>query len=69
MYSTGLMQYHGFFASSAFTLAFKFVPTREHFVTSIGAGTAQNIEQQMREFVDTFSPLLQEIHAFFVSRA
>lgn len=63
-YSSTLMRFHGFIVSSAFTLAFKFVPSREVFLESLGGGQAVN--QQLAEFVNTWAPILQEVHQFMV---
>ncbi|GLC37748.1 hypothetical protein PLESTB_001472800 [Pleodorina starrii] len=61
-YSATLMQFHGFFASSAFSLAFKFVPSREQFLSKVGEGATVMIE--MKLLVDSFSEVLAEIHKF-----
>ncbi|KXZ52876.1 hypothetical protein GPECTOR_8g257 [Gonium pectorale] len=61
-YSTTLMQFHGFFASSAFTLAFKFVPSREQFMSSVGGGP--EVMAELLAFVNAFSEVLAEIHTF-----
>ncbi|GIL65848.1 hypothetical protein Vafri_19494 [Volvox africanus] len=61
-YGMTLMRYHGFFASSAFSLAFKFVPSREQFFANVGRGPEVMVE--LKAFVDGFSPVLAEIHKF-----
>uniref|UniRef100_A0A7S3QL51 Glycolipid transfer protein domain-containing protein n=2 Tax=Dunaliella tertiolecta TaxID=3047 RepID=A0A7S3QL51_DUNTE len=66
VYRETLMQYHGFMVSSAFTLAFKFVPTREQFVASLDTSEHDNLDQQVKDFVEAFGPLLKEIHGFMV---
>mmetsp|Transcript_34819 Transcript_34819/g.88233 ORF Transcript_34819/g.88233 Transcript_34819/m.88233 type:complete len:203 (-) Transcript_34819:477-1085(-) len=65
-YSSTLMQYHGFMVSSAFTLAFKWVPYREVFLESLGGGPG--VEGRITAFVDAFSPLLAEVHAFLAEQ-
>jgi len=65
-YKATLMQFHGYISSTAFTLAFNFVPTREYFVDSIGSGSAEETSKQMLEFVAAFAPVLQEVHQFLV---
>jgi len=47
-------------------LAFKFVPTREHFVASLDLGEHDKLDQQVYEYVAAFGPLLKEIHEFMV---
>ncbi|EFJ40822.1 Ca2+/H+ antiporter, cation antiporter, membrane protein [Volvox carteri f. nagariensis] len=61
-YSQTLMQYHGFFTSSAFSLAFKFVPSREQFMSKVGEGP--DVMSELKAFVDGFSEILAEIHKF-----
>ncbi|GIM06574.1 hypothetical protein Vretimale_10798 [Volvox reticuliferus] len=61
-YAMTLMQYHGFFASSAFSLAFKFAPSREQFLSSVGQGP--EVMEELKAFVDGFYPVLAEIHKF-----
>ncbi|GLI60579.1 hypothetical protein VaNZ11_002696 [Volvox africanus] len=61
-YGMTLMRYHGFFASSAFSLAFKFVPSREQFLSNVGRGPEVMVE--LKAFIDGFSPVLAEIHKF-----
>jgi len=58
------MQFHGFFASNAFYLAFKFVPTRESFVESLGVSQGANVTGEIDAFVAAFKPILSEVHDF-----
>lgn len=49
-------------------VAFHFVPTRETFMEKV-AGTNDPVAlQQMRSFIDNFSPLLAQVHQILVSR-
>lgn len=61
-YRSTLMQFHGFFVSSAFTLAFKFVPSREAFLANLGDGPG--LMAEMKAFIDAFSEVLAEVHKF-----
>jgi len=63
-YAETLMQFHGFFASNAFYLAFKFVPTRESFVESLGVSQGANVTGEIDAFVAAFKPILSEVHDF-----
>lgn len=61
-YAATLMQYHGFFASTAFTLAFKFVPSRETFIEALG--DSPTLYDDMKAFADAFGEVLAEVHKF-----
>ncbi|KAG2499068.1 hypothetical protein HYH03_003251 [Edaphochlamys debaryana] len=61
-YRSTLMNFHGFFASSAFVLAFKFVPSREAFMASVDGGP--EVMQELEDFVNGFGKVLAEIHAW-----
>ncbi|KAG2439185.1 hypothetical protein HXX76_004549 [Chlamydomonas incerta] len=66
-YRATLMQFHGFFVSNAFWLAFKFVPSREEFLASVG-GSGPQVMGEMSAFVDGFSAILEEIHKWMVEQ-
>ncbi|PNW75260.1 hypothetical protein CHLRE_12g519450v5 [Chlamydomonas reinhardtii] len=66
-YRATLMQFHGFFVSNAFWLAFKFVPSREEFLTNVG-GSGPEVMGEMAAFVDGFSALLEEVHKWMVEQ-
>lgn len=55
------------FSPATMQLAFKFVPTREQFVASLDTSEHDNLDQQVKAFVEAFGPLLKEIHEFMVS--
>ncbi|KAM7466538.1 hypothetical protein LguiB_014100 [Lonicera macranthoides] len=61
-YSKTLKKWHGWLASSSFTVAIKLVPDRKKLMEVIG-GEA-NIQEDMGKFCTTFSPTLAEIHKF-----
>ncbi|GAX82505.1 hypothetical protein CEUSTIGMA_g9932.t1 [Chlamydomonas eustigma] len=65
-YTETLLKFHGFVASSAFYLAFKFLPTREYVITSMGASPGANVQSELDAFVTSFTPILTEIHMFLV---
>jgi Ca2+:H+ antiporter len=64
-YHATLHRWHGWLASSAFAVAFAFVPHRGPFLDRIAGGkfTAAT-EAEMRQFVDVFGGMLGEVHAF-----
>lgn len=64
-YSKTLKKWHGWLASSSFTVAMKLAPDRKKFMEVIG-GTG-DINADMEKFCATFSPLLQENHKFLAS--
>ncbi|MEW5317892.1 MAG: hypothetical protein WDW38_009154 [Sanguina aurantia] len=61
-YALTLQRFHGFIASTAFSLAFNFVPTREDFEQSLGSDARSG----MAEFTTGFGPVLAEIQAFMI---
>lgn len=61
-YAKSLKKWHGWLASSSFTVAIKLAPERKKFMELIG-GTG-DIDPDMEKFCTTFSPILQEIHKF-----
>mmetsp|Transcript_26631 Transcript_26631/g.42672 ORF Transcript_26631/g.42672 Transcript_26631/m.42672 type:complete len:197 (+) Transcript_26631:164-754(+) len=60
-YEKCLKPFHGFFASSAFTVLLQFPPGRDAFVASLGGEGAY---QGMQEVVAGFKPTLDKIHQF-----
>jgi hypothetical protein len=63
-YTCTLKEYHGWIASTAFTVAMKLIPDRKKFLELLGSG---NLDEDMQSFVSNFSPLLAENHAFLKS--
>mmetsp|Transcript_15824 Transcript_15824/g.34134 ORF Transcript_15824/g.34134 Transcript_15824/m.34134 type:complete len:204 (+) Transcript_15824:211-822(+) len=66
VYTATLCKFHGFIVSSAFTLAFKFVPSREYFIENLGVAPGGDINTEIDDFVSAFSPILQDIHKHLV---
>lgn len=64
-YSKTLKKWHGWLASSSFTLAMKLAPDRKKFMDVVG-GTGDVIAD-MENFCTTFSPFLVENHKFLAS--
>ncbi|KAA8527785.1 hypothetical protein F0562_035346 [Nyssa sinensis] len=64
-YGKTLKKWHGWLASSSFTVAIKLAPDRKKFMEVIGG--AGDINADMENFCTNFSPLLQEIHKFLAS--
>ncbi|KAF5183711.1 Glycolipid transfer protein [Thalictrum thalictroides] len=64
-YSKTLKKWHGWLASSSFTVAMKLAPDRKKFMDVIG-GTG-DINGDIEKFCATFSPLLEENHKFLAS--
>uniref|UniRef100_A0A803PCZ1 Glycolipid transfer protein domain-containing protein n=1 Tax=Cannabis sativa TaxID=3483 RepID=A0A803PCZ1_CANSA len=63
-YSKTLKKFHGWLASSSFTVAMKLAPDRKKFMDVIGgSGDAM---ADIEKFCTTFSPLLEENHKFLV---
>ena len=48
-------------------LAFKFLPTRESFIQSLGVSPGADVQVELQGFVTAFSPVLAQIHQFLVS--
>eukprot|EP00877_Chromochloris_zofingiensis_P001106 jgi/Chrzof1/10997/Cz05g19300.t1 len=65
-YYATLNKFHGFFASSAFSVAFKFVPSREYFLEQV-AGQSTSVMQDMKQFGTAYSSVLEDVHKFLVS--
>ncbi|KAK1362572.1 Glycolipid transfer protein 1 [Heracleum sosnowskyi] len=64
-YSKTLKKWHGWLASSSFTVAIKLVPDRKRFLEVLGG--AENIQADMENFCTEFSPILRGIHKFLAS--
>ncbi|KAK4720234.1 hypothetical protein R3W88_018572 [Solanum pinnatisectum] len=64
-YSKTLKKWHGWIASSSFTVAMKLAPDRKKFMNVI-CGTG-DINSDIEKFCTTFSPLLEENHKFLAS--
>ncbi|XP_077210560.1 glycolipid transfer protein 1-like [Tasmannia lanceolata] len=65
-YNKTLKKWHGWLASSSFTVAMKFAPNRKKFMEMIGGGSG-NINADMGKFCASFSPILKENHKFLAS--
>ncbi|KAH7365400.1 hypothetical protein KP509_18G025300 [Ceratopteris richardii] len=63
-YNVTLKKWHGWIASSAFTVALKLAPERTKFMSVLGDG---DLDSDIKNFVSAFSPLLQENHDFLKS--
>ncbi|KAI9196237.1 hypothetical protein LWI28_022147 [Acer negundo] len=64
-YSKTLKKWHGWLASSSFTVAMKLAPDRKKFMDVVsGSG---DVNADMEKFCSTFSPLLEENHKFLAS--
>ncbi|KAL8530233.1 hypothetical protein ACS0TY_007328 [Phlomoides rotata] len=64
-YSKTLKQWHGWLASSSFTVAMKLAPDRKKFLDVV-AGSG-DVYGDIEKFCSTFSPLLEENHKFLAS--
>ncbi|KAL3531211.1 hypothetical protein ACH5RR_010533 [Cinchona calisaya] len=64
-YTKTLKKWHGWLASSSFTLAMKLAPDRKKFMDVIGGTGDANAD--IEKFCATFSPLLEENHKFLAS--
>ncbi|XP_043691723.1 glycolipid transfer protein 1-like [Telopea speciosissima] len=64
-YNKTLKKWHGWLASSSFTVAMKLAPDRKKFMEVIG-GTG-DINADIEKFYSTFSPFLEENHKFLAS--
>ncbi|XP_072984677.1 glycolipid transfer protein 1-like [Typha latifolia] len=65
-YSKTLKKWHGWLASSSFTVAMKLAPDRKKFMEII-AGSG-DINADIEKFCTTFAPLLAENHKFLASK-
>lgn len=69
MYHATLHRWHGFFCSSAFSVAMAFVPTREVFLDRLAGGRfSEAASDAMDSFVGSFGALLSEVHLFLEER-
>ncbi|XP_043703272.1 glycolipid transfer protein 1-like [Telopea speciosissima] len=64
-YNKTLKKWHGWLASSSFTVAMKLAPDRKKFMDVIGGGGDLNAD--IEKFCSTFAPLLEENHKFLDS--
>ncbi|KIY92705.1 hypothetical protein MNEG_15258 [Monoraphidium neglectum] len=65
IYHKTIHRWHGFLTSSAFTVAFAFVPSREAFLNRLAGGKyCGRTAADMAAYVDQFSALLAEVHKF-----
>ncbi|XP_038982367.1 glycolipid transfer protein 1-like isoform X1 [Phoenix dactylifera] len=64
-YSKTLKKWHGWLASSSFTIAMKLAPDRKKFMEVIGG--SGDINADIEKFCTNFSPLLAENHKFLAS--
>ncbi|KAF8015842.1 hypothetical protein BT93_H1401 [Corymbia citriodora subsp. variegata] len=64
-YGKTLKKWHGWLASSSFTVAMKLAPDRKKFMDVIGG--SGDVNADMEKFCSTFSPLLEENHKFLAS--
>ncbi|KAG0491735.1 hypothetical protein HPP92_004778 [Vanilla planifolia] len=64
-YNKTLKKWHGWLASSSFTVALKLAPDRKKFIEVI-SGTG-DLNADMEKFCSTFSPHLIEIHKFLAT--
>ena len=64
-YTKTLKKWHGWLASSSFTVAMKLAPDRKKFIDVIsGSG---DINADIEKFCSSFTPLLQDNHKFLAS--
>nr|GMD15539.1 glycolipid transfer protein 1 [Ipomoea batatas] len=64
-YSKTLKKFHGWLASSSFTVAMKLAPDRKKFMDVIGE--TGDINADIEKFCTNFSPFLEENHKFLAS--
>lgn len=64
-YGKSLKKWHGWLASSSFTVALKLAPDRKKFMEVLG--TDGDIYADMKNFCTEFSPILRAIHKFLAS--
>ncbi|XP_061991555.1 glycolipid transfer protein 1 [Rosa rugosa] len=64
-YGKTLKQWHGWLASSSFSIAMKLAPDRKKFMDVISGNG--DIMDDIEKFCTTFAPLLQENHKFLAS--
>ncbi|PON51755.1 Glycolipid transfer protein domain containing protein [Parasponia andersonii] len=64
-YGKTLKKWHGWLASSSFTVAMKLAPDRKKFMDVIGG--SGDVLEDIEKFCTTFTPLLEENHKFLAS--
>ncbi|XP_074565872.1 glycolipid transfer protein 1-like [Curcuma longa] len=64
-YSKTLKKWHGWLASSSFSIAMKLAPDRKKFMELVGGSGDLNAD--IEQFCKTFAPLLAENHKFLAS--
>lgn len=64
-YSKTLKKFHGWLASSSFTVAMKLAPDRKKFMEVVGG--SGDVNSDMDQFCTSFAPLLEENHKFLAS--
>ncbi|ESR33505.1 hypothetical protein CICLE_v10005918mg [Citrus x clementina] len=64
-YGKTLKKFHGWIASSSFTVAMKLAPDRKKFMEVIGG--SGDVNSDMDKFCTAFAPLLEENHKFLAS--
>ena len=64
-YGKTLKKWHGWLASSSFSVAMKLAPDRKKFMEVIGGNG--DIMGDIEKFCTTFTPLLKENHKFLAS--
>ena len=68
-YYATLHRWHGFLASSAFSVAFAFVPARAGFLDTLAGGRFTDATAaEMAAFVERFGALLADVHGFLDAR-
>ncbi|KAH9626454.1 hypothetical protein KSS87_004955 [Heliosperma pusillum] len=60
-YSKTLKKWHGWLASSSFSVAMKLAPDRKKFMEVLGGDA---VKSDLESFLTTFTPLLQQNHKF-----
>ncbi|CAO2821621.1 glycolipid transfer protein 1 [Amaranthus tricolor] len=63
-YGKTLKKWHGWLASSTFTVAMKLAPDRSKFMEVLGGDA---VKSDIEQFLTTFTPLLQQNHKFLAS--
>lgn len=64
-YGKTLKKFHGWLASSSFTVAMKLAPDRKKFMEVVGG--SGDVNSDMDQFCTSFAPLLDENHKFLAS--
>ncbi|XP_011080077.1 glycolipid transfer protein 1 isoform X1 [Sesamum indicum] len=64
-YNKTLKQWHGWLASSSFTVAMKLAPDRTKFLEVVGG--KGDVNSDIEKFCATFAPFLEENHKFLAS--